>query len=523
MISGGTFARLLGAGFVIASLALQPNALAETVTKMRVTDRVKMNAWTVGIAGGLLEGAPIRLAAEMARVVDDGDNLQVLPIVTRGATENLNSLLHLKGVDAAIINSDALDEYKVQFPEIQDRIRYILNLFPSELHVFVRPEIQNLQDLAGKKVNFNTQGTAAAYTGPMIFSRLGIDVDKTFIPHQVALEQMKKGEMAAVVFITSKPIDAVLKGKFDPGFKFLPVSHDKKFEDYYVPATLEAAEYPALIKPDEPIQTIAVPTILIAFNWPVGSNRYQRVARFTQYLFDRMDKLQGVGFDAKWKSVNLAATVPGVAKRFPAAQEWLDHQATGRACGRLDGAQRQECVDRLSHLEPPLMSHLHGDRWVISETTSPLDYSPVVAASILLQAGASRLKLSIYCRRGRTDLELASDGPDAAAAESVRDIVVTHSINRNASIEQRWEVRGSVASFKADAVAFLRSLPGEGELAVRVFDGKSVLREGRFVLDGLDRVRNKFASACKWPEVDSAPPSRVEVGKRKTSMRGITQ
>jgi hypothetical protein len=314
-----------------------------------------------------------------------------------------------------------------------------------------------------------------------------------------------------------------LKGKFEPGFKFLPVNHDKKFEDYYVPATLEATEYPALIKPGERVETIAVPTVLIAFNWPAGSNRYQRVARFTEYLFNRIDKLQGAGFDAKWKSVNLAASVPGVAKRFQAAQEWLDHQAMGKACGRLDGAQRQECVDRLSQLEPPLLNQLHGDRWVISETTSPVDYSPVLAASILLQAGASSMKLSIHCRRGRTDLELASDGPDTAAAGSTRDIVVTHSIHRDASIEQRWEVRGSIASFKADAVALLRSLPAEGELAVRVYDGKSVLREGRFVLDGLDRVRDRFAAACKWPEVDPAPPSQVQVGKRKTSMKGTTQ
>ena len=63
------------------------------------TQKEKMNAWTVGLAGGLLEGAPLRLAAEMARVVDDGPNLHVLPIVTRGATENLNSLLYLRGVD----------------------------------------------------------------------------------------------------------------------------------------------------------------------------------------------------------------------------------------------------------------------------------------------------------------------------------------------------------------------------------------------------------------------------------------
>jgi TRAP-type uncharacterized transport system substrate-binding protein len=284
-----------------------------------------MNAWTVGIAGGLLEGAPIRLAAEIARVVDDGDNLHVLPVVTRGATENVNSLLYLRGIDAAIINSDALEEYKSQVPDIQRRLAYVLNLFPSELHVFVRPEIQSLNDLVGKKVNFNTQGTAAAYSGPLIFSRLGLEVEKTFIPHQVALEQMRKGEIAAVVFITSKPVDAFVRGRWEPGFKFLPVPYESKFEDYYLPAALDATDYPNLIKQGERVTTIAVPTALVAFNWPAKTNRFERVARFVDHLFSRIEKLQGPGFDAKWKSINLGATVPGLA-RFPAAQAWIDRQ-----------------------------------------------------------------------------------------------------------------------------------------------------------------------------------------------------
>src|ERR1700716_1222444 len=286
----------------------------------------KINAWTVGLAAGLIEGAPLRLAAEIARVVDDGDNMHVLPIVTRGPAENVNSLLYLRGVDLAIINSDALEEYRIQFPEIRRHITYLLNLFPSELHIFVRPEIETLQDLAGKKVNFNTLGTAAAYSGPLIFSRLSIDVEKAFIPHQVALEQMRKGEMAAVVFITSKPVDAFVRGRWEPGFKFLPVTYESKFEDYYLPAALEASDYPNLIKQGERVSTIAVPAVLVAFNWPAQSNRYQRVARFVDYLFSRIDKLQAPGFDPKWKSINLAATVPGLT-RFTAAQEWLDRKA----------------------------------------------------------------------------------------------------------------------------------------------------------------------------------------------------
>ena len=139
----------------------------------------KLNAWTVGMAGGLLEGAPIRFATEIARVVDDGDNLHVLPIVTRGPVENIEALLYLRGVDAAIINADALAQFRSLVPDIQRRITYILNLFPSELHVVAGPGINSLADLNGKKVNFNTPGTAAAYSGPLIFDKLGLEVDKT--------------------------------------------------------------------------------------------------------------------------------------------------------------------------------------------------------------------------------------------------------------------------------------------------------------------------------------------------------
>src|ERR1700692_1102239 len=102
----------------------------------------------------------------MARVANEEDKLHVLPIVTRGATENLNSLLYLRGVDAAIINTDALDEYKAQVPFIEQRLVYILSLFPAELHSFVRPEIRSLEDLRDKKVNFNETGQAAAASVP---------------------------------------------------------------------------------------------------------------------------------------------------------------------------------------------------------------------------------------------------------------------------------------------------------------------------------------------------------------------
>jgi hypothetical protein len=296
----------------------------------------KLNAWTVGLAAGQLEGAPIRFATDIARVADDGDNLHVLPIVTRGPTENVEALLYLRGVDVAVINSDSLEQFKSLVPNIQKRIAYIVDLFPSELHVFVRPEIKSLDDLKGKKVNFNTPGTTAAYSGPLIFDQLKLDVEKTFIPHQVALEQMRtgQGDMEAVVFITSKPVDAFLRGKWDPGFKFVAVPYQDS--GFYLPSTLTASDYPQLIAQGGEVRTIAIPTILAAFNWPKGSDRYKRVARLTDYLFSRLDKLQGPGFHPKWKDVTLNAKVPGL-DRFPAAQEWLDRTAASRVVAASSG------------------------------------------------------------------------------------------------------------------------------------------------------------------------------------------
>jgi TRAP-type uncharacterized transport system substrate-binding protein len=307
-------------------VAAQPAGQSATSAPVRPLDATAvdaLNAWTVGLAGGLLEGAPIRFATEIARAVDDGENMHVLPIVTRGPAENVEALLYLRGVDVAIINADALAEFRKLVPNIQQRIVYILNLFPSELHIFVRPEINSLSDLKGKKVNFNTPGTAAAYSGPLIFDQMKLDVQKTFIPHQVAIEQMKAGtdDMAAVVFITSKPIDAFRNGNFPAGFKFLPVP----FQDYefYVPSALTNRDYPKLIPEGQQIETIAVPTILASYNWPKSSDRYRRVARLTNYLFDRMSKLQTPGFHPAWKDINLKAPVPGLT-RFSVAQEWLD-------------------------------------------------------------------------------------------------------------------------------------------------------------------------------------------------------
>src|SRR5258705_11248390 len=110
--------KMASATMALALLCLQLPANAQSLARReptaaaRKTDiaaKERINAWTVGLAGGFIEGAPLRLAAEIARVVNEEDKLHVIPIVTQGATENANSQLNFRGVDAPSINTESLD------------------------------------------------------------------------------------------------------------------------------------------------------------------------------------------------------------------------------------------------------------------------------------------------------------------------------------------------------------------------------------------------------------------------------
>jgi len=338
----------------------RPPARQAVLTDQQHKDRI--NAWTLGLAAGRLEGAPLVFAAELARVLDDGDNMRVLPIVTRGPSDNVYDLLYLRGVDAAIVYGDVLDHFKnrPEFAGSWRRINYLLSLFPSEVHVFARPEVISLRDLAGKVVNFNTPGTAANFSGPIIFRQLGIEVKATFIPHNVAMEKMKTGdEVAATFWLSSKPLPPFLKGKWPQGFRFLPVEYSDKLE-YYAPTQLEHADYPGLIPQGESIPTISVPAVLAVYDWPRDTERHRRLVRVVDYLFERFEKLQKEpGYHERWKDVNLAATVPGW-QRFRPLQEKLDRLAAS-APRPIDASQLRAQAARAAPNDPAAQDRLYRE------------------------------------------------------------------------------------------------------------------------------------------------------------------
>src|SRR6185436_18608854 len=128
-----------------------------------------------------------------------------------------------------------------------------------------------------------------------------------------------------------------------------PVPLTEKLEEYYLPAQLEPSDYPDLIPQGQIVQTVSVPAVLAVYNWPVQSDRYRRMVRFVDYLFERLPRLQTeAGFHPKWRDLNLAAAVPGW-QRFGAVQDKLVASAAADTDFRADdGAKLKEAIARLA-------------------------------------------------------------------------------------------------------------------------------------------------------------------------------
>jgi hypothetical protein len=70
------------------------------------------------------------------------------------------------------------------------------------------------------------------------------------------------------------------------------------------------------------------------------------------------------------------------------AQGASDPMSHLRACSLMERAARLECLENLSHnIATPAQPEPGGDNWIVSETTSPVDYAPMVVATTFLAVG----------------------------------------------------------------------------------------------------------------------------------------
>lgn len=148
--------------------------------------------------------------------------------------------------------------------------------------------------------------------------------------------------------------------------------------------------------------------------------------------------------------------------------------------------------------------------WTVSETSSPVDYSPLVTAKILArsEAGNAPAALEVRCRGRRSELGLRMDGIPRASRGG--EITIAYQIGDQPVVKSRWaaSVGGKAANYRGDATALLQSFPEDARLKIIVSDGSGRDSEAAFDLAGWNAIRDKIATACMWTSTASKSSER---------------
>ena len=283
---------------------------------LRHNMRDEINAGLVGIVS---EGTDytVDLALSLA---GEQNRVRVLPVAGAGASQNAKDVMFARGIDFAILQTDVLDEIKRNppFPGVEKYLQYVTKLYDQQLHVLVGADIQSIEELRGKKVNFGLRDGGTFTTAAAVFNTLGIEPDVTTLPYPLALDKLRRGEISALVYVATKPSRLFQDIRPEEHLHFLPITGD--LPPIYTADTITLDDYPELVSRNAPVKTIGVGTVLVAYNWPAKSERHQRVSRFVQAFFANLNEIKGRR--PKWRDFDVSASVAGWT-RFPAAEQWL--------------------------------------------------------------------------------------------------------------------------------------------------------------------------------------------------------
>jgi len=316
----------------------------------------------------IISGSPgsdatyLQVAYDLAAVLNDGENLRVLPVVGIGGPQNIRDVRVLKGIDIGLTQTSILNDFRrsngiLGVPD-DNKIAVVCKLFNLEAHLVVRSGITSIEQLSGQKVNLDEVGSGTNHSMRDVFQRLDIKIEEVNMVQSQALLKVKNGEIAATVLVSGKPAQSMSRITLADGLKFLPIPYNSALSADFLPAELTHEDYPDMIAQGQSINTVADGAVLIAYNWPKNTDRYRRVETFVNAFFSKIAEFQNPAHHPKWGEVNLNSNLDGWNRLEP-AQKWLDdhfNTATDEERARFQAyvnSRRASGAERVSELSRP--------------------------------------------------------------------------------------------------------------------------------------------------------------------------
>lgn len=251
-------------------------------------DARELNRGRIGLLAGESAGTGVKIAADLARVLDGKSQLRIVPYLSSGSTANVEDLMAYRFADLALINSDTLLSMKLRNPDDErlKRINYVARLFTNELHIITRADggLNSLADLQGRRFAAGDARSGTFLTASLLMRASGIRATAIALPTEDALFALEDGEIDAVFLLAAKPSAYLRAINSEANLTLLPVPITDDLRAVYKPGEFTSEDYPGLVR-DKFVETVSVDVILAAYGEaPVGSEKYNKIRAFVEEL-----------------------------------------------------------------------------------------------------------------------------------------------------------------------------------------------------------------------------------------------
>lgn len=289
--------------------------------------------YDIGIMTGGIGGTYIKFGNDCIKLMDKTKSqILVRPIISKGSQINLIALKESPGVDLAIVQADVMQAYKDsgKISSILNELRYISFLYNEEVHIVTlkNSNLKYIKDLENKKVAIGPSGSGTELTANNIFAILELNVNKINLSYDEAFRKLLNHQIDAIILVGGKSLSRL--NPYLNKIKFLNFKQSSlnMLSGVYFKAKLTHEDYSNI---NEEINTIAVPSILVAYNWTPQNNiqRYKGLKKFVEVLFNNLDIFRQIGLsygNKKWQQINPLKKVPGGWKRHKVVVEYMLNQ-----------------------------------------------------------------------------------------------------------------------------------------------------------------------------------------------------
>ncbi len=242
-----------------------------------------------------------------------------------GSVENIYAVFKRPGVQLGIVQSDVLAFVaKVQtnpaLKRIAQKVKMVFPLYNEEIHLVGRNDINDFDDLEGKRVAIDKEGSGTYLTAKLLFEISQIKPAEVVpVGTEEALERIKAGTLDAMFYVAGYPVKLFKENvKVEDKLKLIPITN-KNVVEFYPQAVIPAGTYDWQ---KEEVPTAAVKAVLITYDYRF--RQCGEVGQFAKILYENQDWLRRNGHP-KWKNVDLSYELKG----------WEQYECVRRALGTL--------------------------------------------------------------------------------------------------------------------------------------------------------------------------------------------